>query len=303
MKICIISPTSHVQAFSAHGDADMVLTHIVLGLTDVATGTATSVSSHDEARFATLRQNYIQYYKERAENGFFTILDNSAYEIGKLEAQAASGQGLGPELVLQAARTIKPSIVICQDVLCDGDATLEATRDFIRYVKDAGEFGNFQLMAVPQGKDEASWLRCYKQLSELPEIDMLGFSKISIPISFGGTQASPGCVTDARLKCTAIIDKEFSVKKDVHLLGGDNHLGRELSAQKHYDWIFSNDSSAAVWYGMHGKQFNQAGTIADIITVKPDLENIDIQTDRNLTRHRANILHNIAVLQRLSKQK
>lgn len=302
MKICIISPTSHVQTFSAHGDADMVLTHIVLGLTDVATGTHSSETSSDhKERFEQLRSNYVEYYRDRAQSGFFTILDNSAYEIGKLEAQKASGQGLGPELVLQAAKIVRPSIVICQDVLCDGDATIEATKDFVKYVKDSGEFGNFLLMAVPQGKDESSWLRCYKQLSEIPEINMLGFSKISIPISFGNDQTSPGCVTDARLKCTSIIDKEFKHKKDVHLLGGDNHLGRELSKQKHYDWVFSNDSSAAVWYGMHGKQFDSTGTIADIITVKPDLENVDVQTEHKLTRHRANILHNIAVLHRLTK--
>lgn len=302
MKICIISPTSHVETFSAHGDADMVLTHIVLGLTDVATGTHSHESSSEhKERFQHLRHNYIQYYKERASSGFFTILDNSAYEIGKLEAQNASGQGLGPELVIQAAKIVKPSIVICQDVLCDGEATVQATKEFIRYVKDSGEFGNYQLMAVPQGKDESSWLKCYKQLSEMPEINMLGFSKISIPISFGNDQTSPGCVTDARLKCTSIVDSEFRNKKDTHLLGGDNHLGRELATQKYYEWIYSNDSSAAVWYGMHGKQFDPKGTIADIITVKPDLENIDAQTEQKLTRHRANILHNIAVLHRLTK--
>jgi hypothetical protein len=299
MKICIISPTSHVQAFSTHGDADMVLTHIVLGLTDVVTGTNTP--SHDQGDHSSFKDNYIEYYRHRAQNGFFTILDNSAYEIGRLEAQSASGQGLGPELVLQAARIIKPSIVICQDILCDSEATTEATRDFIEFVKKSGEFGNFKLMAVPQGKDEASWLRSYKTLSEMPEIDMLGFSKISIPISFGGNQATPGCVTDARLKCTSIVEQEFRYKKDVHLLGGDNHLGRELSKQKYYDWIFSNDSSAAVWYGMHGKEFDSLGTTPEIITTKPDLENLDPQTEKKLQRHRANILHNIAVLQRLTK--
>lgn len=287
MKVCIISPASHLRDFAVHGDAEMALSHIVLNLEGLPESTVSK---------------YVEYYRLQSRAGKFVILDNSAYEIGKLEKTSATGEGLGADLVLKAAEIIRPSIVICQDVLCNSEGTLESTRKFIEQVKNQGLLGQFKLMAVPQGRTEAEWLKSYQDLSKIEEINMLGFSKISIPISFGGSQQSDGCITTARLRCTGRIDRDFPWKKPVHLLGGDNHLAWELSQQKRYGWIYSNDSSAAVQYGLHDKAFDpDTGKIEHIITKKPDLENKIEETATLLDSKKAVILHNIAVLQRLSK--
>jgi hypothetical protein len=321
IKVCIISPASHLDQYSILGDCEMALTHLIVP------DAGFHHSSH-------VKCNYVNYFKKRSEENKWTILDNSAYEIGKLESTSASGQGLGPELVLQAAEMINPSIVIAQDVLCDRHATLESTKAFIKYVEDKGLLGKFDIMAVPQGKTEDEWLMSYEELSALPQVDQIGLSKISVPLSFGGTQSKDGCVATARLECTSKIHAEFFLKnkssrdlqvapqeyglvgtqwarkhrlkytgpKPAHLLGGDNQLPWELSQQKRYPWIFSNDSSATVQYGLKGKKFDpHTGTIENIITEKPDLENNIPFTIDYLVKYSDHILHNIALLHRWSK--
>jgi K+-transporting ATPase c subunit len=255
-----------------------------------------------------VKLNYTNYYKNKAKEGKWVILDNSAYEIGKLEAKSATGSGLGPELVLQAAEIINPSIVIAQDILTDRDQTLEATKDFINYVKKKQLYGKFKIMGVAQGNTEDKWLMSYEDLVKLEGIDQIGLSKISVPLSFGGDQQQDGCITKARLKCTATIAREFTNNKGffygkpVHLLGGDNWLPYELSNQKQYNWIFSNDSSAAVWYGANGQKYNPSlGMIDKIITQKPDLENHLQDTVAKLDNYSDYILHNIATLHKFSK--
>ena len=76
----------------------------------------------------------------------------------------------------------------------------------------------------------------------------------------------------------------------------------ELNQQKQYDWVFSNDSSATVWYGVHGEEYDHfTGKIDSIITDKPDLENNQSDTAGRLEGFEAEIVHNIATLHKFSK--
>lgn len=289
IKVCVISPASHLEQFSSLGDCEMSLTHLIV---------KDAGFHHSDY----VKQNYIKYYKKQAAKGRWVILDNSAYEIGRLETTQASGRGLGPELVLNAAEIIKPSIVIAQDVLCDRDATLQSTKEFINYVKKKKLLGSFRIMGVAQGKTKEEWLRSYEDMLDIDEIDQIGFSKIAVPLSFGSDQVSSGCVSLARLKCTEIVDDMFGrLAKNAHLLGGDNWLPWELEQQKKYKWIYSNDSSAVVWYGGHKKQYNDEGKIEDIIIQKPDLENNNDGTVELLNQSADCIYRNIALLHKMTK--
>ena len=307
IKVCIISPASHLEQFSSLGDCEMSLSHLVV---------QDAGFHHSDY----VKQNYVKYYKQKAAEGKWVILDNSAYEIGRLESNNATGRGLGPDIVLKAAEIIKPSIVIAQDVLCDREATKQSTLDFIKYVKQKGLFGKFQLMGVAQGKTQDEWLESYTDLYNMPEINQIGFSKVSVPLCFGGNQQTSGCIAEARLKCTQIVDTNFKYSrydtqfgekfslhsilgpKPAHLLGGDNHLPWELSQQRKYQWIFSNDSSAVVQYGIHNQMFAATtGQIENIITAKPDLENNNLHTAFLLETYSNHILHNIATLHKMSK--
>jgi len=289
IKVCIISPASHLEQFSSLGDCEMSLSHLVV---------QDAGFHHSDY----VKQNYVKYYKQKAAEGKWVILDNSAYEIGRLESNNATGRGLGPDIVLKAAEIIKPSIVIAQDVLCDRDATLESTKDFIKYVKQKGLLGNFKLMGVAQGKTEDQWLKSYHDMMNLKEIDQIGFSKIAVPLSFGANQSSDGCVSMARIRCTRLVEAIYgNLAKDAHLLGGDNWLPWELNQQKVHKWIFSNDSSAAVWYGGHKKQYSEEGKIKDIIVIKPDLENNNSDTVDLLNQSADYIYSNIKLLCSMTK--
>jgi hypothetical protein len=165
-------------------------------------------------------------------------------------------------------------------------------------------------MAVAQGKTREEWLESFEELSWLDEVDQIGLSKISVPLSFGSSQQTDGCVSLARLECTKVLHSRFYDPnnfrpfpcKPVHLLGGDNYLPWELSQQKQYDWIFSNDSSATIWYGAHGETYDPCtGKIKNIITKKPDLENNNPTTVDLLNNSRENVLQNIAILHKFSK--
>lgn len=289
MKICIISPASHLEQYSILGDAEMALTHLLV----------------EDAGFhhsSYVEKNYRKYFKARSSEGKWTILDNSAYEIGKLEQTQASGEGLGPELVLKAAEMINPSIVIAQDILSDREATLESTKNFIDYMKRKNLIGRYQIMGVAQGKTKDQWLQSYEDLMKVPEVNQIGFSKISVPLSFVGNQTNDFAITTARLEATETISKLFKNPKPAHLLGGDNGLPLELNLQKQHKWIFSNDSSATVQYGIKGLKFNPILGKADrLITEKPDLENNFTNTIDKLEYNRDYILHNIATLLKFVK--
>ena len=273
IKICVITPISHLKNFARLGEMDMSLSHLVL-----------------ENPIGP----YVEYYKEQRELGRFVILDNSAFE---LEQQ---GKGLDPDPVLDACELTNPNEVIATDCLFDGPATIESTKRFIQKMLDRGVFGKYQIMGVAQGKTKQEWWDCFKQLLDLP-IDTIGLSKLAVPVSYFGEKESSGCVSMSRIMCVEDIahrygfDAETINGKRIHLLGGDNWLPREINQQKRYKWIRSNDSSAAVWYGRHNKVFNDEGKIRDIILNKPDLENKDPDTSYALDKVgvQADILENI----------
>ncbi len=284
LRIAIIAPHSHLDLYVPYGDhIAMALTHLVLA-----------------------DQKYADYYRRlREEYGYHVILDNSAFEMEQ------QGKGLDPEPVLQAAQLINASEVICTDVLCDYWATIDSTQNFISEYQKIWPIGREhsgpKMQAVVQGNNEEDWWVCYHALNTMPEIDVLGFSKVSIPHCFHGNREDSGCVTQARLKVTQIIQEDENLwpilqGKTVHLLGGDNWSPYELSIQTRYRWIRSNDTSMPIWYGRHGQTADlETGKIADIITEKPDLENLKPETADECDKHHAEILHNIAVLQKFSK--
>jgi len=87
ISIAIISPASHLEKYSSLGDIEMALTHMI-------------IPEFDHNKIVT--ENYNKYYSARSAEGKWVILDNSAYEIGNLQSESATGEGLKPDLVLKA---------------------------------------------------------------------------------------------------------------------------------------------------------------------------------------------------------
>jgi len=264
IKICVITPISHLKTFGSLGEMDMSLTHMIIE------------NGGDN--------DYAKFYRRQSEQGRFILLDNSAYEMQK------QGKGLDPDFVLDAAEVTKPREVIATDVLYDGEATVESTKRFIKCMKDRGVWGNYSVMGVVQGRTKEEWWKCLDEMMRLP-VNVVGLSKLSVPMSFLGTITEEGCVARARLECTQLIESSGLAalnsivdRKQIHLLGGDNWTVWEMTQQRKYPWIRSNDSSCAVWYGRHELTFNDEGKIGFLLKGTPDLENHDPETTEALNK-------------------
>jgi hypothetical protein len=229
IDLAVIAGVPHLHDLSAYGSIDMALTHLVLA-----------------------NDTYADYFLARSRAGIGVLLDNSAYEL-----ETDTGLGLPADAVLAAADRIAAHVVICQDVLYDGAATVVTTKTFVAEAAGIG----YELMAVPQGRTRAEWLDCYRQLVQIPGVSMIGLSKLSVPRSFDGP------VAESRLDCVKTL-VQTGVPLPLHLLGGDRSLPWELAEhlrQGHDSAVVSSDSSFAFWYPA-------TGTPVDAVTGRAERE-------------------------------
>jgi len=250
IDLAVIASTPHLTDLAALGSIDMALTHLVL-----------------------TRPAQAEYFAARAAAGMRVVLDNSAYEL-----ETATGIGMSAGPVLQAAERIDARVVICQDTLYDGPATVATTRRFLTEAADQADPDRYVFMAVPQGTTRREWLDCYHQLTDLDGVGMIGLSKLSVPRCF----AAP--VAEARLDCLAALTNGGEPPLPLHLLGGDQSLIWEL--RQHHalgnDWfITGNDSSFAFWYAARDLPADpRAGRAARLAPDKPNLDQHQLDTGR-----------------------
>ncbi|MGH3931659.1 MAG: hypothetical protein ACRDTF_16995, partial [Pseudonocardiaceae bacterium] len=246
IDVAVIASIPYLRRLSAAGTIDMALTHLVLA-----------------------QPTYAGFFQARARAGVSVVLDNSAYEL-----QDTTGAGMAAAPVLQAAALTGAQLVVCQDVLFDGPATLLTTQRFLdaaRHHHSAGAAG-WRFIGVPQGRTRAEWLDCYHRLVATPGIDMIGLSKLSVPRCFGAP------VAEARIACVAHL-LELGAPMPFHLLGGDRSLPWELREHRRrghdraeHGGVRSNDSSFAFWYAASGIDVDgHTGRAERAATTKPDL--------------------------------
>jgi len=218
---------------------------------------------------------------------------------------------------LKASKLIGVHEVIATDVLCEGEKTVASTRNFIKeYNKFYSEDIRLgrptpKIMAVPQGRTIEEWLDCYIRLVMTNGVDVLGFSKISVPTCFGGPNArkTSGGVVQSRLKLLDHLESnrmwpsQLSRSIEIHLLGGDDWSGYEIREVRNRGYnrhIRSNDTSAPVWYGSFNLKFDPfTGKAPSFVVEKPDLENHRQTTVENIDKNIAIVLANIALFNKM----
>ncbi|XVS60891.1 hypothetical protein ACQPYE_21530 [Actinosynnema sp. CA-299493] len=259
IDLAIIAAVPHLDPISASGSIDMALTHLVLR-----------------------HPAYERFYRDRSLAGVTVFLDNSAYEL------AHTGGGLAARPVLDAASRIGATVLVCQDFPFDGRATVTSTRRFVAEALDRDSRPRPLLMGVPQGTTRQEWLDCYHRLVDLPGIDLIGLSKLSVPVCF----AAP--VAESRLACVEHL-LDHAAPPPLHLLGGDRSLPWELSEHRrrgHDAAVRSNDSSFAYWYAVEGIDVDPCTGRADReAATRPDLESTRLGDDgiRTARRHVARL--------------
>lgn len=253
IETAAIASIADLRTVSALGTADMALTHLAL-----------------------TRPDYADYFAGRAHAGGRVFLDNSAFELAD-----HGGRGLPAADVMTAAQLTAATDVICQDVPFSADATLRATRQFLREAA-AAEYQPARFMAVPHGTTRAEWLHSYDALAALPGVALIGLSKLSVPRCWNAP------VAEARLACAAELHHRDRPRLPLHLLGGDRSLPWELGEHQRrgHTAVASHDSSFAFWYAACDLAVDpRTGRAAAAAPSPPDLHRPALDVARRLAAH------------------
>lgn len=243
INFCHISPTSYLSNYTASNGAHLLLAHLV---------------EQDP--------EYTNYYAN-LDDGKVKIMDNSAFEMFKQGRPMYDSSKL-----IEMGKRCKADIIVMSDYPKeDWIKTVNAATEMIPQLKDAG-FGTF---FVPQGGlgDLNGVLKSFDWALGNPEIDLIGMSILTCPIAFNVNESSHGDEkrSDAyklqrflsrwkmfiELQKAGLLSSEHAYKR-FHCLGmtdGPNEI-ELLTAAGFKPYIYSWDSSAAVWAGLNGIVFD-----------------------------------------------
>lgn len=243
MKLAFITSTDYLNEFASKGTMDMALAPLCL--------------KPDRSDF---NREYCEYFKKRAEEGYFVLMDNGAYEK----------ELLSNDMLLEIVNYIKPTCLVAPDVLRNAKATLEKTWSFFESHEYAKMPKKLQIMAVPQGQTLDEYLECYRIFAFDFRVDLIGLNFVS-NFNLPGKESADHKDFEQmnnRIALVKYLDHNNLVNKEKkhHLLGLSSPL--ELNHQKSYDWIFSNDSSCAFIHGATGVKVNPEEGLIDTCTSK-----------------------------------
>lgn len=272
IKFCHIAPTAYLQQYTQHNGAHLLLAHLV---------------EQDEV--------YANFYAN-LKDGKPKIMDNSAFEMFKQGRPMYDSSKL-----IEMGRKCGADIIVMSDYPKEPwIKTVDAAHDMIPALKEAG-FGTF---FVPQGQlnDLDGVLKSFDWALGNPDIDLIGVSILTCPIAFGVNESShgDGKRSDAyklqrflsrwrmltELRKAGLLDER--AKKRFHCLGmtdGPNEISL-LTSAGFSEYIYSWDSSAAVWAGLNMVKFDNSPS--GLVEGKFEKE-VDFAMSRELTAVESNI--------------
>lgn len=225
-------------------------------------------------------KEYTDFYVKKCQQATYSILDNSAFELGK---------SVDFEVLCKAADLVKPTHVVIPDWVNDCDKTLVFLSTFLAFLDKRYPEKSipFKLIAVVQGKDMGEILKCFNAIVDkkqsYPQIEVLALPYDTIPgTDYHNIRYIVFRQMQSRLK---------EEKLKVHLLGLQNYSEYALYSQKDKELILSVDSSAPIVYGWNKVKFGFGGI--DVPKPKEKLaDNLDRMIDREqLEVITANVLH------------
>jgi len=155
-------------------------------------------------------------------------------------------ESIAKNLLVEATKLVQPSLVTPPEVLGDGAATLDLTRDFIGSRQDLGVPCHTKILGVVHGRNFEEWLQYYRVFhDELEDVSRIGIP-YDLQFDVPGLFDQPGETTwkrmlRTRVRLTELLDEAGLNRKPAHLLGCVDAI--ELRMQVRFDWIVSNDSS------------------------------------------------------------
>lgn len=144
------------------------------------------------AQLVLKNEEYAEFYRKKAKEGKYVILDNGA----------AEGESLNFDDLYEAYAMIQPTEIILPDVLFDSYETIKRSVIFYQsYMADE----ECKIMVVPQAESLRKWISCTRDM-----LDIMPINTIGIPKWLGSKNrlyrvAASGCLAET--------------KKEIHLLG------------------------------------------------------------------------------------
>lgn len=244
INFCHISPTKYLAKYTQTNGAHLLLAHLV---------------EEDP--------EYREYYAN-LQDGKYKIMDNSAFEMFKLgrpmyesSKLIEMGKACGANCIVLSDYPKQPSRV-----------TVDAAKRLIPEFKAEG----FDTFFVPQSElgDMTDLVNAIEWALNNDDIDLIGMSILAAPIACGvdETTFEGGKRSDAykmqrylsRLNVFRELERRKlltdKAKKRFHCLGMVDGP-KEIDLLREYsDYIFSWDSSAAVWAGINNLKFDASPT-------------------------------------------
>lgn len=284
IQFCHIAPINLLEKVSKYNKSHLMLAHLV--------------EESDE---------YADFYKNlNIGDGSEKILDNSAFEKFKRGEPMYDSSKL-----IDMGKSCNATVIVMSDYPKEHwTKTRDAAIELAPVFKQHG----FKTFYVPQSElgDLEGYLQSVFWAIENPDIDLIGLSILGCPIALGINESKhgeEGTRNDAyklqRYLSRYTIFKHIVsratetqlelLKKSIHCLGlVDGPEEIELLKEFH-EYIYSWDSSSAVWAGIQGKRYDQSPT--GLINGK-----IESEVDFHINdEYNADIEYNIELINNLCK--
>ncbi len=193
--------------------------------------------------------DYLNYFRNKVKEGKIVILDNGA----------AEERAMAPMKLWDLARTLIPTIVIPTDSIYDSKGTAMLLNEFLQIRgRDIGEeftpVSSIKIMGCPQGQNAKAWMTNYMEMLNRPQVDMVAFSKFSVPAAFPShNKKKHKNIGECRSNLIAHLSSMRLLIKPIHLLGSRGV--KEFKFYKYLERIQSSDSASAVLSAWKGISF------------------------------------------------
>ena len=246
INFCHISPTPYLNQYTKTNGAHLILAHLV---------------EEDE--------QYCNYYAN-LDDGKYKIMDNSAFEMFKLGREMYDSAKL-----ISMGHACKADCIVLSDYPKEhSQRTINAAKSMIHSFKDSG----FDTFFVPQSKlgDMNDYMHSIEWALDHDEIDLIGISILGAPIACGvdestfedGKRGSSYAMQRYMSRLAVFREMErrglfapgVGVGRPFHCLGMVDGPKEIDLLREYHPYIFSWDSSAAVWAGINGIKFDNSPT-------------------------------------------
>lgn len=216
-------------------------------------------------------KEYSEFYKQIVKEYSYSILDNSAFELG---------DSYDKQRLFEIGQVYKPSHLILPDALHNQELTKQRATE---YISQFGAESIPKFMGVIQGNSLKEFRELYDFYLTVPQIEV-----VAIPFDLYTEEeyrkGISGKSIDYRLHRVVALRRLIfeigvnNIKKPFHLLGCATPHEFTLYPVNIREVIKSVDTSAPIVYGWNKIPFDETGVALDVVKPKEKLaDNLDIK--------------------------